>query len=124
MKKRGLVLFAHGARDPRWAEPFERLQQRVRALAPDAEVRLCYLELMHPNLEGAIDELVALGVEAIRVVPVFLGQGGHVRRDLPGLIVGVQGRFAGITISVAAPAGEDGAVLDALARYCVGRRGD
>ena len=124
MKKRGLVLFAHGARDPRWAEPFERLQQRVRALAPDAEVRLCYLELMHPNLEGAIDELVALGVEAIRVVPVFLGQGGHVRRDLTGLIAGVQGRFAGITISVAAPAGEDGGVLDALARYCVGPQGD
>src|SRR4029078_9319873 len=68
--------------------------------------------------------LVALGVESIRVVPVFLGQGGHVRRDLPGLIAGVQGRFAGITISVAAPAGEDGGVLDALARYCVGRRGD
>jgi len=124
MKKRGLVLFAHGARDPRWAEPFERLQQRVRALAPDAEVRLCYLELMHPNLEGAIDELVALGVESIRVVPVFLGQGGHVRRDLPGLIAGVQGRFAGITISVAAPAGEDGGVLDALARYCVGPQDD
>jgi hypothetical protein len=23
----GLVLFAHGARDPRWAEPFERAYQ-------------------------------------------------------------------------------------------------
>src|SRR6478752_4497337 len=120
MMKRGLVLFAHGARDPRWAEPFERLQQRVRALAPDAQVRLCYLELMHPTLEGAVDELVALGVDSVRVVPVFLGQGGHVRRDLPGLIATLQARFPGIAISVAAPAGEDGAVLDALARYCVG----
>ena len=122
--KRGLVLFAHGARDPRWTEPFERLQQRVRALAPEAEVRLCYLELMHPDLEGAIGELVALGVDSIRVIPVFLGQGGHVRRDLPGLIAKAQGRFARTAISVAAPAGEDDAVLDALARYCVGRRND
>jgi sirohydrochlorin cobaltochelatase len=122
--KHGLVLFAHGARDPRWAEPFERLQQRVRALAPQTEVRLCYLELMHPDLEGAIAELVALGVDSIRVVPVYLGQGGHVRRDLPSLIAGALGRFAGTTISVAAPAGEDGAVLDALARFCVGRRDD
>jgi sirohydrochlorin cobaltochelatase len=107
----GLVLFAHGARDARWAEPFERLQQKVRALAPEAEVRLCYLELA---------ELVAIGVDAIRVVPVFLGQGGHVRRDLPGLIAAAQGRFTGTRISVAAPAGEDDAVLEALARYCVG----
>ena len=122
--RQGLVLFAHGARDARWAEPFERLLQRVRALAPEAEVRLCYLELMQPDLEGAIAELVALGVDSIRVVPVFLGQGGHVRRDLPGLIAAAQGRFAGTAIAVAAPAGEDDAVLDALAQYCVGGRDD
>jgi sirohydrochlorin cobaltochelatase len=117
--KPGLVLFAHGARDARWAEPFERLQQRVRSLAPEAEVRRCYLELMQPNLDAAIAELVALEVESIRVVPVFLGQGGHVRRDLPGLIAAVQARFAETPISCASPAGEDDAVLDALARYCV-----
>lgn len=113
------MLFAHGARDPRWAEPFERLQQRVRALAPETEVRLCYLELMRPDLEQALAELVALGVERIRVVPVFLGQGGHVRRDLPGLIAALQGRFEGISIICASPAGEDDGVLDALARYCI-----
>ena len=122
--KQGLVLFAHGARDPGWAVPFEQLQQRVRSLAPEAEVRLCYLELMQPDLQTAIAELVALGVDSIRVVPVFLGQGGHVRRDLPGLIAAAQGRFGETAISVAAPAGEDDAVLDALARYCVGGRRD
>jgi sirohydrochlorin cobaltochelatase len=117
--KPGLVLFAHGARDARWAEPFERLLQRVRSLAPEAEVRLCYLELMQPDLDAAIAELVALDVDSIRVVPVFLGQGGHVRRDLPGLIAAARARFAGTPIRCASPAGEDDAVLDALARYCV-----
>ena len=115
----GLVLFAHGARDPRWAEPFEKLQHRVRILSPESQVRLAFLELMQPDLEGAIGELVALGVESIRVVPVFLGQGGHVRRDLPGLVAAAQARFAQTSISCAAPVGEDEAVLDALARYCV-----
>lgn len=119
--KRGLVLFAHGARDARWAEPFERLQQRVRMLAPDTEVRLGFLELMKPDLEDAIGELVALGAAPIRIVPVFLGQGGHVRRDLPGLIASIQSRFPEAAISCVAPAGEDDAVLDALARYCIGR---
>jgi sirohydrochlorin cobaltochelatase len=96
---------------------------RVRALAPETEVRLCYLELMQPGLEDAIAELVALGAESIRVVPVFLGQGGHVRRDLPGLIAAAQARFSEIAITCVAPAGEDNAVLDAMARYCVGPAG-
>ena len=121
-----LVLFAHGARDPRWAEPFQKLEQRLRVLAPDLEIRLCYLELMQPDLGAAIDELVALGVQSIEIVPVFLGQGGHVRRDLPGLVAAVQARHPQVPISCSPPAGEDDAVLDALARYCLGvmrRRG-
>ena len=115
----GLVLFAHGARDPRWAEPFDKLEQRLRGLAPELEVRLCYLEQMRPDLPTAIGELVALGVQAVEIVPVFLGQGGHVRRDLPGLVAAVQARFPQVAIGCSPPAGEDDAVLDALARYCL-----
>ena len=33
MSKHGMVLFGHGARDPRWAEPFERLAAKLRAHA-------------------------------------------------------------------------------------------
>ena len=31
---RGLILFAHGSREPGWAEPFEQLAARVRVAAP------------------------------------------------------------------------------------------
>ena len=50
---RGLILFAHGARDPLWAEPFESLVDRVRTLTPATPVRLAFLELMQPDLDGA-----------------------------------------------------------------------
>ncbi|HAN56086.1 MAG TPA: cobalamin biosynthesis protein CbiX, partial [Betaproteobacteria bacterium] len=36
----GLILFAHGARDPRWAVPFERLQALTQAQRPDWQVAL------------------------------------------------------------------------------------
>ena len=49
----GIVLFAHGARDPRWAAPFEAVALRVRAQRPDARVALAYLELMAPTLADA-----------------------------------------------------------------------
>ena len=115
----GLILFAHGAREPRWAEPFERLLARVRSQAPAVDVRLAFLELMQPDLPTALAELVALGAESVRVVPVFFGEGGHVRRDLPALIGKLQQDFPDIAITCAAPAGEDPAVQEALAGYCL-----
>ncbi len=117
--QRGLILFAHGARDPKWAEPFEALAARVRALAPAAPVRLAFLELMKPDLETAAADLVSNGVEAIRIVPIFLGQGGHVRRDLPERVALLRANHPHVAFETAPPAGEDRTVLDALAQVCV-----
>jgi sirohydrochlorin cobaltochelatase len=117
---RGIVLFAHGARDPRWAEPFERLADKLRALVgADIEVSLAYLELMSPDLPAAVAAQVAAGCKSITVVPVFFGQGGHVRRDLPVVLDACRAAHPGIEIRHAVPVGEDDAVLDALASYCL-----
>jgi len=50
----GLILFAHGARDPRWALPFEAVAARVRAQRPGVPVRLAFLEFMAPTLTGRL----------------------------------------------------------------------
>jgi len=115
----GLALLAHGARDPRWSEPLERLRDRVAARAPDVAVELAFLEQLHPDLAGAIERLVAAGSEAITVVPVFLGQGGHVRRDVPERVEDARRRFPAVDIRVVAAIGDDDAVIDALASYCL-----
>ena len=115
----GLVLFAHGARDPRWAEPFERLRERVARALPDSRVKLAYLEFMAPDLAAAARELCAAGCTTIVLVPVFLGQGGHVRKDLPALFQDAVARHPQCRFRLAGAAGEDDAVLDALAAYCV-----
>ena len=116
-----MILFAHGAREPRWAEPFERLRQKIRIARPGLPVALAYLELMTPDLEAAVDQMVAAGCRQVRVVPVFLGQGGHVRRDLPELVERSAARHAaaGLTIQLAPPVGESDAVLDQMATVCV-----
>lgn len=117
---RGIVLFAHGARDARWAEPFERLAGKLRSLADaNTEVSLAFLELMTPDLPSAVAAQVAAGCRSITVVPVFFGQGGHVRRDLPLIIDACRSAHPGVEIRQATPVGEDDAVLDALAAYCL-----
>lgn len=116
--KQALVLFAHGSRDARWTQPFLRLQEMLRTQLPDVAVELAFLELMEPRLPGLVDRLAGEGVDALSVVPVFLGQGGHVLRDLPVLIEAVRAEHPAMDISLVEAVGESEAVLRAIATYC------
>lgn len=118
-QKRALVLFAHGARDPRWAAPFQRMQQLAQAQLPEVQVSLAFLELMTPQLPELVPQLVAAGCNAVTVVPVFLGQGGHVLRDLPLIMAQLQSDYPAVSFSTAQAAGEDPQVLNAIASYCI-----
>jgi sirohydrochlorin cobaltochelatase len=100
--REGLVLFAHGARDPRWAEPLQRLRDRVAQRAPDVAVELAFLEHLAPDLAGGVARTVAAGATRVTVIPLFLGQGGHVRRDLPDRVDAVRRQFPTVDVAVAA----------------------
>jgi sirohydrochlorin cobaltochelatase len=117
--KRALVLFAHGARASAWAAPFERLRAQAQARLPDCEVSLAFLELMEPRLPAHVAQLAAAGVTEVTVVPVFLGQGGHLLRDLPLMVDGMRAGHPGVRFKVVGAIGEDPAVLAAMADYCV-----
>ena len=82
----GLLMLAHGARDAAWATPFEAVAAQVRAARPGVAVRLCFLEFMPPTLVQGGAEVAAAGCTQVQVLPLFLGAGGHVRKDVPGLM--------------------------------------
>jgi sirohydrochlorin cobaltochelatase len=117
--RQGLILLAHGARDPRWREPFDRLVERVRAKRPELAVRLAFLELMTPDLLLAAEELIASGCDTLLIVPIFFGQGGHVREDVPALVEVLRNRWTGVAVSVGRTAGDDSGVVEALASLCI-----
>lgn len=119
-KENALVLFAHGARDPRWAQPFQRLKTITQSKLSDTRVELAFLELMEPKLSDLIDELVKLKVTNVTVVPIFLGQGGHVLRDLPLIIDELKARYPKLSLSQVDAVGENIDVLNAISEYCVG----
>jgi sirohydrochlorin cobaltochelatase len=120
---RALVLFAHGARAASWAEPFERLRVLTQARMPQMPVSLAFLELMEPRLPAQVAALAAQGITQVTVVPVFLGQGGHLLRDLPLIVDQLTRDHPGLAIKVAGAVGEDPGVLDAITEYCVAAAG-
>lgn len=115
----GLVLFGHGARDPRWADTMKALAGRIGALNPGVALELAYLEFMSPDLSAAVDALVAQGVRTIVVVPVFLAAGGHVLRDLPDRLAAIVDRHPGLKVTVESALGSQDSVIDAMAGVCV-----
>jgi sirohydrochlorin cobaltochelatase len=113
---RGVLLFAHGARDPRWAVPFEAVAQRVRAADPALHVRLAFLEFIAPTLREAGDDLAREGCARVDVVPLFLGAGGHVRKDLPLLVAAMQDAHPQVRWRLQPAVGELDAVIAAMAQ--------
>jgi sirohydrochlorin cobaltochelatase len=111
----GIVLFAHGSRDPQWAGPFRRIAESLARQRPDAAITVAYLELMSPTLHEAVAALAATNVKTIRIVPLFLGQGGHVKEDLPKLVDAARVAYPGIGIQLDRAIGEQDRVIEAIA---------
>lgn len=112
-----VILFGHGARDPEWAGPMQRIREAMLARAPGQHVELAFLEFMSPTLELAVDALVARGVTRIAVVPVFLAQGGHLKRDVPVLLDAARQRHPGCEFHLSLAVGEAPGVVAAIAEY-------
>ncbi len=115
MTRRGMIVLAHGARDPAWAVPFEAVVERMRARSPETQVRLAFLELMTPGMAEAGAELAGLGCVRVDVVPAFLGAGGHVRRDVPAQLDRLRATHPAVAWTLHLALGETPQVIAALA---------
>jgi len=118
---RGIVLFAHGARDPQWAKPFEAIRDRVRASRPEYPIAVAYLEMMSPTLEEAIEGLRGEGASSITVFPLFLAQGGHLKQDVPRMLGEIRSAHPHMPIALEAALGEVPEVLEAITAWILAR---
>ena len=116
----GLLLFAHGARDPLWAQPFEAVAALCRGVRGEHQVALAFLEFMTPDLIAAGHALAAQGCRAVEVVPLFLGAGGHVRKDIPVLMARLQTELPEVAFSLRPAVGVAPAVICAMAAVALG----
>ena len=115
----GIVLLAHGSRDPQWREPVEAVARRIAGQAPELRVRCAYLELAEPDLLTAASELVAEGATTLQVLPLFLGMGHHVREDLPRRVAQVQAEFPHVGVTLRQYVGQHDWLIDTLTRIAL-----
>ena len=118
-KRSALVLFAHGARDAQWSEPFRAMQETVAGRRPDLTVELAFLEIMQPSLAECVARLAGDGHGRIVIAPLFLAQGGHLKNDLPRLLKELGAQHPASDISVLPPIGEVAELLNAISEWLV-----
>lgn len=79
----GYILLSHGSKvkasNDASFEVLESLRKSVN------NVELAFLELSEPDFESAVKKLKESGVNSIKVLPLFLAPGKHVREDVPAL---------------------------------------
>lgn len=102
-----LVAVAHGSRDPEALRTVLALLDRVRELRPGLDVRLGHIELTRPLLPDTLDGL--RGADAV-LVPLLLGRGHHVKRDLPARAAAAPA----VRTRIAAPLGPHPLLVEAL----------
>lgn len=117
--KSALVLFAHGARDAQWSEPFRAMQKAVAGRRPDLTVELAFLEIMKPSLGDCVARLAGDGHQRIVIAPLFLALGGHLKKDLPRLLKELGAKHPAADVSVLPPIGEVTELLNAISEWLV-----
>lgn len=128
-----LVVAAHGTRDPDGVAACEALVDRIRGMLPGVAVHLGYVELVEPPVETALitalTEQVDAGLEPHAVVvPLMVGTGNHVRKDIPASVAAACDAVPGARVGYGRAIGADplllGAVQSRIEQATVGDPGE
>lgn len=96
----GIVLFAHGSRVEEANQGVRDLAQQVRNAGPYRSVSAAFLELAQPDLNAAVAQAVEAGLGRVIIIPYFLTEGTHLRRDLPKLVEPLRQKYPALDIDL------------------------
>ncbi len=116
----GVILFAHGSRDPLWRLPIDAVAERIRTKQAGLPVAVAFLELTEPDLPSTVEVLMKHDVTHVRIVPMFLGVGRHAREDLPELVHRLTQAYPQMSFELLPAIGEHPAMTSMMADIAAG----
>lgn len=93
-----------------------RVQAAIRQLQPGLAVELAFLEFMAPNLTECIAAQIAEGKRKIVIMPMFIAQGGHLKKDVPQLLGELRATYPDAEFVLGDAIGAHEMVVQAMAR--------
>ena len=109
-----LLVIGHGSRSQDAVTVFEKIVDLMRSKSDYSHVKGAHMELAEPGVAPVVEDLVALGVKDIVVVPYFLYEGMHYKNDIPEILEELSERFPAINFKLAKPIGYEPLLVDVL----------
>lgn len=117
MNHSAILFFAHGSRDAHWRHPFDAILADFRGMHATRRAELAFLEFMQPDFAAGVQSLVDQGATQIRVVPLFLAEGSHTRRDLAARLDCAQSAHPSVQFDVTPAIGEIESIRAAISSW-------
>ncbi len=99
--KKAVILMGHGSPVKEANDTLRKVAQRVYERGGFGMVQPAFLQFEKPDLEGAVEAVVARGFRDVVVVPYFLYTGAHVSKDIPGRLEHVKKRYPSLSFVLA-----------------------
>lgn len=112
----GLLVIAHGSRDPRHVATVTALCARARSLRPGVRVEVGFLDFDAPSVERALARLWSRGAREVVALPLLLTRAFHAKSDVPAVLREATARLPGIALRQARVLGPSPLLTAALER--------
>ncbi len=110
---KGVMILAHGSRVEATKNTINSVVDMVREKI-DCPVEIAYMEFCEENIEHGVKKLVEKGVDEIKVVPYFLFEGIHIKKDIPEELAEATKEYPGVKVTMGKTLGADKRLAEIL----------
>ncbi|KAB2954185.1 hypothetical protein F9B85_00325 [Heliorestis acidaminivorans] len=111
--KSGVILLSHGSRSKEANENAIIVGEMVKKKYNIEPLLVTFMELAEPSLEDGVRRLIEEEkVDHIKVVPLFLNNGIHLKRDVPRMLEELRTQYGHVTFNQGRPFGTDERLVD------------
>ncbi|MBN2041900.1 MAG: CbiX/SirB N-terminal domain-containing protein [Spirochaetes bacterium] len=112
--KTALLVLGHGSRSKDAIDVFDKIVKRIQEKGDYELVRGAHMELARPDIPEAVSEIAGLGANRVIMVPYFLYEGIHIKKDIPEIIEELKAKYKDIEFIFARPIGFEPLLADIL----------
>ncbi|MCP3030019.1 uroporphyrinogen-III synthase [Halobacillus sp. A1] len=109
-----VLYVSHGTRYERGKQEAIDFLKSIQSYVNAPLQEICFLEIVSPNIEEGIHELVNKGATSVAVIPVLLLKAGHALSDIPIELEKVQKKYPQLTLTYGEPLGVQERIIDAV----------
>ncbi len=113
--KETILLVGHGSRDPNGNKEIEQFSEQWRALHPDWNIEVCFIEFADVLLDKGFDN-AAKNTSTVLVIPLILNAAGHVKMEIPEHLERARQRHPNVEFIYGKNLGVSMSLLDAVKR--------